>query len=112
VGPWPTKPDAATDTLAAPDRVGQITIPSELTQALRALPAAAAADDFVPLWICAAELVCRWSRGRRPMCAQVNREPREAVVSPATRLTDRGVSFLAALRRADHPAEPSMAAVS
>jgi hypothetical protein len=114
VGSRPAKPDAATDTLSAPsaepDCVGPITIPRELTQALRALSAAAAVDDFVPFCVCAAELVRRWSRGRRPMCAQVIREPREAVVSPAAGLADHGVSFLTALCRAHYPATPTGAA--
>jgi hypothetical protein len=111
VGLRPAKLDAATDTLSAPsaepDCVGPIAIPRELTQALRAFSTAAAVDDFVPLWVCATELVRRWSRGRRPMCAQVIREPREAVASPATGLADHGVSFLTALRRAGYPATPA-----
>ncbi len=110
--PWPAGPDASEDMLAAPsaepDCVGPITIPRELTQSLRALSAAAAADDFAALWICTAELVRRLSRGRRPLCAKLIREPREAVASPAAGLADDGVSFLAALRSAArHPAAPA-----
>jgi hypothetical protein len=115
VPPRPAGPDAATDMLAAPpaepDCVGPITIPRDLTQSLRALSAAADVDDFAPLWICTAELVRRLSRGRRPLCAQLIREPREAVASPAEGLADQRVSFLAALwKAARRPQAPAGAA--
>jgi hypothetical protein len=91
---------APTACSAGPDCVGPITIPRELTLVLHALAAAAAVDDIVPFWICASELARRWSRGRRPICAQVIREPREAVASPATGPVNQAVSFRTALRRA------------
>lgn len=85
---------------AGPDCVGPIPIPGQLTRMLHALAIAAAVDDFVPLWICATELVRRWSRDQWPVCAQVIRGPREAIVVPRAGLVDQAASFRAALRRA------------
>ena len=98
---------------AGPDCVGPILIPRRLTRVLHVLATAAAADDHIPLWICATELVRRWSRDRRPVCARVIRDPREAVAAPPAGPVDRTVSFRAALRRAARsPARPAQDARS
>lgn len=86
--------------LAGSDCIGPIAIPRELTRELRALAAAAAVDDFVPLLICAAELARRWSHGQHPVSAQVIWEPREAMACGSAAPAGPGVSFRSALWRA------------
>jgi hypothetical protein len=93
---------------AGPDCVGPIPIPRRLTRVLHVLATAAAVDDFVPLWVCATELVRRWSRDRGAVCARVICDPREAVAAPPAGPADQTVSFRAALGRAARsPAGPT-----
>jgi hypothetical protein len=85
--------------LGGSDCIGPIAIPRELTRELRALAAAAAVDDFVPMLVCAAELARRWSHGQHPVSAQVIWEPREAMACGSAAPAGPGVSFRSALWR-------------
>jgi hypothetical protein len=93
-------PAQATAAPTGPDCVGPVLIPRQLTQVLHVLATAAAVDDFVPLWICATELVRRWSSDRGPVCARVIRDPCEAIAAPPAGPVDQSMSFRTALRQA------------
>lgn len=88
---------SVTSTLSS---VGPIAIPHELTWRLRSLTEAAAADDLLPLAICATVLVRRLSRRGTSGRARVVRGPREAVTPLSTKPLDPAVSFRAALGQA------------
>lgn len=92
--------DSDSQTSTPPECAGPITIPRDLTHTLRSLAEAAAADDFVPLSICATVLVKRLSRRGAPSRARVIRGAREAITPMSTEPLDQAVSFRTALRRA------------
>ncbi len=83
-----------------PDCIGPIAISRDLAQGLDALTATVAADHLTPYWVCATELVGRWSHDRVRVCARVIRDRRDAVATPAERPTERRTTFSAALRHA------------
>lgn len=88
--------------LTEPDCIGPVAIPHELARKLNGL--AAAEDNLTPFWVCATELVRRWSRGGPPICVRVIRDQREAVAAPTeSRLTEPQLSHGTALRTADRP---------
>jgi amino acid adenylation domain-containing protein len=87
---------------AAPECVGPIAIPSEVTRRLRSLAEDTGADDFLPLSICAGVLVERLRAGV-PGRARVIRGAREAVTPLSAGLSYPAASFRSALRTAAHP---------
>ncbi len=80
--------------------VGPMTIPTDLTPALRRLASEAGADDFVPLSICATVLSRRLSRSGRAWRVRVIQGSREAITPVSTSPVGPADSFLGALRRA------------
>lgn len=96
-GPDPA-PDRASETVA--ECVGPIMIPYALVDKLRALAAATAVDDFLPLWICADVLVRRLARTGGQSRARVIQGAREAVAPVSPEPTGPDATFRAALRRA------------
>jgi amino acid adenylation domain-containing protein len=90
----------AGETANPPECVGPIRIPADLTHRLRSLSAAAGADDFLPLSICASVLMRRLSRDGAPGRARVIRGAREAVTPLPAGPPDPTTSFRAALRAA------------
>ncbi len=93
-----TDKDARTST--APECVGPIAIPSDLTRTVHSLAAAAGTDDFVALSICATVLVGRLSRGAATRRARVIRGAREAITPTSGEPLDPAGSFRSALYRA------------
>ena len=71
------------ETSTPPECVGPLSIAPRLALTLRALSEEAAVDDLVPLWVCATELVRRFSAPERPIRVHVICGPLEAVTPPA-----------------------------
>jgi amino acid adenylation domain-containing protein len=85
-----------------PDCVGPIALPPGLMATLHSLAAAAGADDFASLSICAATLGARLSRPGTDCRVQVIRGAHETIV-PAAGAPDLSAGFRSALRRAAQP---------
>lgn len=94
--PRPSAEESESSALA--ECVGPVTIPPDLTRALRSLVRDAGVDEVVVMSICATVLVRRLARTGTPRRARVIRGPRELVTS--TGPMDPTVSFRSALRQA------------
>lgn len=90
--------DDRTSTTAA-DGIGPIALPPGLMDTLGSLAAAAGADDFVPLSICAGLLVERLHRAGTDCRARITHGAAEVIV-PAAGGPDLSASFRDALRQA------------